>query len=343
MFRKLMAHDLSFLGYGSGEYLIHYVNMYAVLNHQKVKLNGKTVPLYDAFEVTEKKDGVAELRLKQGVTRLDGSAITQDFIESVKKKIKYVNQTCHGAMNKEDKGIIYQKWYGRLGMNFRQWMVEHYSRRFRARHFDASLGENREGYWVSMFKLLEGSDQTREARAQGEKFKACAYLLKDLVTLDWQMKTNWNNMDTGQQANVKRAITEVAMLMCLFGASFALGEPDEHKKDFWRRWWIYQTRRMITETEASMPMPSMLSNFMTVMNSPFSSVNTMTSLLYLITGMFNGDINTTIQSGDHKGENRYLRNVVKYTLPFFKDIEQMQNLSEDDSIFKVFETGPTNR
>ena len=36
MFRQLMSHDCSFIGYSSGEYLIHYVNMYAILHHQKV-------------------------------------------------------------------------------------------------------------------------------------------------------------------------------------------------------------------------------------------------------------------------------------------------------------------
>lgn len=342
MFRKLVAHDLSFLGYGSGEYLIHYVNMYAVLHNQKVLLDGKKISLYEAFEVTDKKDNVAELRLRQGVTRLDGSPVTNEYIESVKKKIRYVNQSCHGAMNKEDKGIIYQQWYGRLAMNFRQWMVEHYSRRFRARHFDATLGQNREGYWVSMFKYLEGSS-AKEKREQGKRLQAMMYLAKDLVTMDWQMRTNWQNMDDGQKANCKRALTEFGMLIALFGASFALGEPNEHKKDFWRRWWIYQTRRMIMETEASMPLPPMIPSFVNIMNSPFSSVSTVSSLLYLIFGITNGDIFETIQSGDHKGENRYIRNVQKYVLPFYKDIEQMQKMDTDDSIFKVFDISPSNR
>lgn len=341
MFRKLMAHDLSFVGYGSGEYLIHYVNMYAVLNHQKVLLNGKKISLYDAFEVVNKKDGAAELRLKTGVTRLDGSAITNDFIDGVKKKIRYVNQSCHGAMNKEDKGVIYQQWYGRMAMNFRQWMVEHYSRRFRGKHFDASLGEMREGYWTSMYKLLE-NDKSRDARIQGDRLKSALTVVKDLVTFNAQIRTNWHNFDTMQKSNVKRAITEFSMLIALFGASFALGEPDEHKKEFWRRWWIYQTKRMIMETEASMPGVKMLPSFINIMNSPFSSVSTMSSLLYLIFGITNGDITETIQSGDHKGENRYIRNVQKYTLPFYKDIEQMQKMDTDDAIFKVFDISPSS-
>lgn len=342
MFRKLLAHDLSFIGYGSGEYLIHYVNMYAVLHHQKVKYKGELIPLYDAFEVVNRKDGVSELRLKQGVTRLDGSPITGEFLTEVKQKIKYVNQTTHGAMNKEDKGLIYQKWYGRMAMNFRQWMVEHYSRRFRGMHFDASLGTNREGYWVSVYKLLE-NEKSEEARMQGERLEALGYWIKDLVTLNWRMRTNWSNLSDMQRYNCKRALSEFTTWIALLGLSFALGEPDEHKKEFWRRWWIYQTRRMIMDTEASMPVPQLLPQFVNIMNSPFGGLSTMQSLLYVFFGIFNGDLFETIQSGKHKGENRYLRNVVKYTLPIFKDIEQLQTMDTDNTIFKVFDIGPTNR
>lgn len=342
MLRKLLANDLSFIGYGAGEYLIHYVNMYAVLDHQKVKLKGQTISLYDAFEVVNKQDGAAELRLKQGVTRLDGSPITHEYLEEVKRKIKYVNQTTHGAMNKEDKGLIYQRWYGRMAMNFRQWMVEHYSRRFRGMHFDASLGMNREGYWVSVYKLLE-SDKSEEARMQGQRIEALWYFMKDLVTMNWRMRSNWSNFTEMQRYNCKRAMSEFTMWIALLGLSFALGEPDEHKKEFWRRWWIYQTRRMIMDTEASMPIPQLLPQFITIMNSPFGGLDTMTSFLYLFFGITNGDIFDTIKSGDHKGENRYFRNVKKYFLPFTKDIEQLQKMDTDDTLFKVFDTRPTNR
>lgn len=341
MFRKLMAHDLSFIGYGSGEYLIHYVNMYAVLHHQKVKYKGKVISLYDAFEKTDKQDGVAELRLKQGVTRLDGSPITQEYIDGVRKKVRYVNQTCHGAMNKEDKGLIYQKWYGRLAMNFRQWMVEHYSRRFRGMHYDALLGENREGFWVSMFKYVRDlSDKSVDAREQGERTKAILYWLKDFATFNLRVRTNWHNMNDMQRYNCKRAISEALMLIALQGLSFALGDPDDHKKEVWRRWWIYQTRRMIMDEEAAMPVPQMLYQIISIMQSPFGAVSTVNSLLYILYGI--PDIFETVKSGDHKGENKYLRNIQRYCLPFFKDYEQMQKMDTDDSIFKVFQQSPSN-
>ena len=342
MFRQLVSHDCSFLGYSSGEFLIHYVNMYGVLNHTKVKLNGETISLYDAFEAYKPQgESNAELRLKQGVTMLDGSAVTPEFIDSIRKKIRYVNQSTHGSMNTEDKGLIHQRLWGRAIMNFRQWMVEHYSRRFRGSHFDASLGMNREGYWVSLKKMMLNED-TKEEWKEGSKLDAIGMFMKDLMYFTLRAQSQWGNLNEMQKANVKRVHTEMMMYIALLGMSFAIGEPDRHKKDWWRRWWIYQVKRLILDTEASLPVPQAISSGLTILQSPMSGVNTVNSLLYSFYGITNGDIATKIKSGPHKGENKYWRNMKKYNLPFFKDWEQMQNLAEDESIFQVFQNSPSN-
>ena len=49
-----------------------------------------------------------------------------------------------------------------------------------------------------------------------------------------------------------------------------------------------------------------------------------------------------IQSGKHKGENKYIRNVIKYDLPFYKDWERLQTMDKDDALFKVFDYSPSN-
>lgn len=340
-FRQLVSHDCSFIGYSSGEYLIHYVNMYSILYNQKVLLNGKKISLYDAFELTNKQDGNAELRLKAGVTMLDGSAVTPEYIDSIRKRIRYANQTTHGSMNTEDKGLIHQKLWGRAVMNFRQWMVGHYSRRFRKRHFDASLGMNREGYWQSFYQYMFNED-TKDEWKEGSKINAIGMFMKDYMTFLFRAQSQWHNLDEMQKYNIKRVHTEMMMYFALLGISFTLGEPDKHKKEFWRRWWIYQVKRMILDTEGSMPHPKFISSALTILQSPMAGVNTINSLLYTFYGLTNGDITTQIKSGDHKGENKYWRNIKKYNLPFFKDWEQMQKMAEDESIFQVFQDSPSN-
>ena len=73
-----------------------------------------------------------------------------------------------------------------------------------------------------------------------------------------------------------------------------------------------------------------------------AGVATLNSILYLANGLYNGDLFKTIKSGKHKGENKYWRNLEKYVFPFYKDIERLQTLDEDESLFKVFESTPRN-
>lgn len=341
MFRQLLSKDCSFIGYSSGEFLIHYVNMYALLHHEKVKLNGKEISLFDAYEVTDKVDGNAELRLKAGVTDKDGNPITEEYERRIKNRLGYLNQSTHGAMNEEDKGLIHQRWWGRGIMNFRQWMVEHYSRRFRSSHFDYTLKDMREGYYTTYFNVLFNED-TKDTWNKGQHLNALGMFMKDWYIFTLRSQTQWHNLNDMQKYNIKRVQSEMLMYVCLLGLSFMLGAPDDHKKEWWRRWWIYQVNRALMDTEVSMPNPKAIGNILTVINSPMASLNTMNSLLYLFYGLTNGDLFETIKSGDHKGENRYWRNLVKYDLPFFKDWEQMQNLDSDEAIFKVFETSPSN-
>ena len=190
IFRNLISHDCSFIGYGIGEYYIHMLPMYAVLHKEKVLLNGKKISLFDAFEKVSIGEGNSKLELIQGVTDLDGNHITQDYIDRIKGKIKYVNSSMHGAMNEEDRGLIHQYVAGRMIMNFRQWMVGHYGRRFRGRYFDYNLGDWREGYYTTLWNMVRSED-TREMWNNGswkvwedrQKIDAVGMLLKDFATL----------------------------------------------------------------------------------------------------------------------------------------------------------------
>lgn len=349
LFRQLISKDCKFIGYGEGEYVIHMIPMYAILHKEKVLLNGKKISLYDALEVTNKEDGNAELKPRQEVTDLDGNALTSDYIFKIRKKIDYANKSMHGAMNAEDRGLIHQYVLGRLAMNFRQWMVAHYSRRFRGRHFDFDLMDYREGYWVSLWKGL-ANDDTKDMWNAGswkiwkdrQRLDAIGMFMKDFATFMFRSSTQWSNLSDMQKYNIKRVRAEILTFIALTGLSFALGEPDDHKKEFWRRWWIYQTQRMLVDTEASMPLPQAVNSMMTILKSPMAGINTLNSMLYVLWGLTNGDLWDEIKSGPHKGENRYWRNVVKYDFPVFRHLERLSTLDEDDSLFKVFESSPND-
>lgn len=317
--RHLLGKDFRFIGYGAGEHLIHFVTMYAILHNTKVKINGETKTLYDVFSVGNKVDGNSELIIDKNATYTNDEGqevpIDNNFLEKIRKKIRYTNQTMHGAMNEEDKGLIHQRMTGRFVMNLRQWMVEHYSRRFRSSHYDATLGENREGFYNTTSKFAYA-------------------MVGDIFNFQKESMLHWNEMNSMQKANVRRVLSELTVLSSLLTLSFALGEPDEHKKEFWMRMWIYQTKRAITDINGSTPwgIPMEMN---TLINSPIAASNVVNSFIYPFAGI--KDINETIKAGKHKDENKYFRNIKKYLIPFYGQIEQLMEMDEDNGVFQVFE------
>lgn len=316
--RHLVAKDFSFIGYGMGEHFIHYVTMYAVLHHQKVRIDGKDARLYDAFYKDNKVDGSSELKMKSNVTykNSEGNWVPVDeaFLDEVRDRIRYCNQNTHGSMNDEDKGLIHQYMIGRFVMNLRQWMVEHYSRRYRGEHWDASLKQWREGYYTTVGRLFASWGRA-------------------WFHFESEYATRYSELTDAQKANVRRAVTEHLVLMSLLCLSFALGEPEDHKKEFWYRMWIYQTKRSLMDVTGSTPL-GMPMEIDKLVNSPIAATNTVNALLYPFFGL--PDIDDKIKSGRYKGWNKYGRNLLKYYVPFYNHIDQLQHMGEDESVFAVF-------
>lgn len=124
----------------------------------------------------------------------------------------------------------------------------------------------------------------------------------------------------------------------MLGTSFALGAPDDHKKEFWYRWLLYIVRRLLNEEVASIPVTNLLT-IESIVKRPAPVTNTVRQVLYPLYGL--GDIGEKVKNGKHRGENKYWYYTKKYTLPFFKDIEQMEKFDTDDSIFTVIDISPS--
>ena len=317
VFRRLFGKLDPLMMYSGGEYLIRQTLAYAVLDAEKVKLNGKKVSLLKCFDKIKTEKGFHELKLKDGVTKLDGSPLelTDDYLKEVKNKIRHCSQACFGAMNPEDKGVINQHFLGRAAMNFRQWMVEHYSRRYRKRHWDYSAGKYVEGYYVTCFNVAKEF-------IKGYKDIAATYeMLKDTLEND-------------QKANLRKAGMEVLILLSLMGLSMCLGDEDDHDGEFFMRLWILNTKRMLQETKAAMPIGA-ITEFGRLIDSPFPAMTTVSGLLYPITGI--KDIDDVIQRGRYRGWNKYWRNILWYTVPFYKQVDQILNMAHENSMFAIYD------
>lgn len=326
---KKLIGGFNWMGlYSAGESLIHLHNMYAVLCHEKVKLNGKQVSLYDVFDKEYEADGKnAKLIIKEGATMLDDSAITDEYLEKVQAKIRMINQKTHGSMNTEDKGMIHMAMMGRAAMQFKQWMVEHYSRRYRGRYFDGTTRTWQEGYYTTLFKMMKS-------------------WTIDLFKMNAEATARWSQLDNTQKNNVTRAISELVCFAGLLMLAQAMGDPKDHKGEGLYRFLIYQLRRLIMDEEASLPpiiglTGGFVKEGMALAQTPFAFTKTLNGLLYPITGL--GEIGDTYKTDRHKGESKYLTKIKKNTLPFYGQIDQLLNMDTEDYIFNVFDNIAYNK
>lgn len=316
-FRRLFGKFNMMFMYSEGEFLIRSINGMAVLSHEKVLLNGKKISLMKAFEKTNDANGYPELKLKDGITKLDGSPLTlnDEYFKEIKSKIKACSDDCFGAFAQADKGVINQHFLGRMTMNFRQWMVEHYSRRYRRKHWDYNKKAWVEGYYVTPLRLAK------------ELIKGW----KDHTTT-WEVFKD--ELKPEDIANCKKALTEFTLFMILLGLNLCFGGEDDDEDTLWARFWLYQLKRAKSETLAAMPF-GIISEAKKTINSPIPLITTINGLMYPITGI--GDVTDTIEKGRYEGWNRYARNVLWYTVPFYKQVDQLIHMDEEDALFTIFD------
>lgn len=295
-----------------GEHYLHTRTMLAMLDAYKVKLDGKEISLYDAMEVVE-KDGEYSIEIKEGVTKLNGEPITEVDIDNLKMKIGKVNQSLNGAFNDADKGAIHRYALGRMAMQFRQWMPAHYSRRFASPYYDAELDQYREGYYRTLGRFsLE--------------------LLKDIARAKFQFAINSKNLSEHEKANLKKALSEIAMFLMLSGIIMMMGPAKDRKGVWYERMILYQLKRMQLETGASTPVNlGFFKNIFTILKSPAPSIQSFNNLLDILAfwNIFN-----EIESGRYKGWSEYERDVTK-VIPVYGQIRKVFDLSEEDYMFTI--------
>lgn len=309
-----IASDSMLALYSIGEYFNYRIVMFAVLNHEKVILDGNEIPLWKAYEVVkENGETSSRLVLKAGVTKLDGSDVDDSYIHEVRKKIRFANKQCHGAMNEEDKGIIHQYILGKLVMQFKQWMVGFYSKRYRGSHWDSDLEINIEGYYVTMAKLLASLTKLQLGAAIKEE-----------------------GLTEFQKDNIKRFCAEMGILIGLTVLNTALGSPEDYEKDkYWQRRFLYFVKRMLADVRMGNPV-GMLSNLIGMYKNLIPAATTMIDFTYIITGL--DDYGDELQSGPEQGQDKYLRNLKHKIIPFYKQIERWNELDRSNDPYKAFDS-----
>ena len=317
--RIIGSTNLFFLN-SLGEHYLHTRTMLSMLDAYKVKdKSGKEISLFDAFKVVDIKDDSGnpisyKLEIEEGVTKLDGSKITEFDLRDLKLKIGKVNQSLNGAFNEDDKGAIHRNAYGRLAMQFRQWMPAHYGRRFSKARYDARLEQWREGYYRTLGRFSLD-------------------LLKDLKRAKFEIATRWNELSQHEKANITRSLAEIGIFASLSVLLSMLGGPEDRKGVWHDRMILYTLNRMKLETGASMPLNvGFLTNMWTILQSPAAALKQVDNLTTLVRfdKMFN-----EIESGRYKGWSEYEADLVR-ALPIYGQVRKVLDIENESYMFNLF-------
>lgn len=301
----------------AGEHYMQTRTLLAYMNNYKlVDSSGKKVSLFEAFEVAkESQAGTivdAKLVLKQGLKKADGTDFTEKDVADITYKVAKINQSMHGIYNNSDKSAIQRYALGRLAMIFRKWMMPHYNRRFKGAYYDVQMDQYKEG----MYRSMNGF---------------AIAIINELREGKFKWGTAWGTMSDTEKANIKRATTEMATFFALSLTLFLMGSWKDDET--WAgRMAQYFLRRLHLEIGTSFWPPMLITDGMTIIQSPTAGMKTFENLISAAKFWNSWD---TIESGKYKGHSVYYRDNIR-SIPLFNNLKKLSEIGTEDYMFNMF-------
>ncbi len=313
-FSRFFKEDTLWFTTSAGD---HYTQMRTGLAlAMRLKLqdkDGKPISLYDALEVQYLDEAHPEyganLVIKKGVTDQDGKAVGNDYLTSVTRKIRGINNKLYGIYNQEDKNALQSRAVGRLLMMYRNWMRPLWLKRYGVERYNYDTGTFEEGYYRTLWNFMNT-------------------LRKDLKKGELDIVKQWHNLDGAQKSNIYRGLAEIATFLSLMGIIATLkGVPDDDDKDNWLTEYVtYSIVRLKADLGSLMPGPTMLDEGLRLFDNPFAAVRVLKNSRQLL-NLFDPDVWTTeIDQGIYKGYTQ-AEKIMLQPVPF---IRQFQNLFDPE-------------
>ena len=313
-FSRFFKEDTLWFTTSAGD---HYTQMRTGLAlAMRLKLqdkDGKPISLYDALEVQYLDEAHPEyganLVIKKGVTDQDGKDVGNDYLTSVTRKIRGINNKLYGIYNQEDKNALQSRAVGRLLMMYRNWMRPLWLKRYGVERYNYDTGTFEEGYYRTLWNFMNT-------------------LRKDLKKGELDIVKQWHNLDGAQKSNIYRGLAEIATFLSLMGIIATLkGVPDDDDKDNWLTEYVtYSIVRLKADLGSLMPGPTMLDEGLRLFDNPFAAVRVLKNSRQLL-NLFDPDTWTTeIDQGIYKGYTQ-AEKIMLQPVPF---IRQFQNLFDPE-------------
>lgn len=291
---------------GAGDHYLRARVAIAMANNTKLKdASGNDISLWDALETVpidpNKPNGGAKLALKEGVTKADGSAFeTRDYF-TLSRRYGRIIQRVVGNANEGDRAMAKQYILGKLGMQFRNFMIPNWNVRFQKSTYDVGLGAETEGYYRTTGRIvLNALKELREGRA-----------------------LSMMNLTDLEKANLKRATADLGqftLVVLAFNLLFHGWKDDDNP--WHKRFILYQLRRMQTELGAMLTPKEALN----ILRSPIAATSVIESAYNLATSiLWPPDWFNTIENGRFAGHSSLYRNIAMSPLSPFQTFYNTAN------------------
>ena len=284
----------------------------AMAYNTKVKLaDGTETNLYDALEekfIDENNPSYGKkLVFPEGATIIDTGENVNDYINSFSHKVLAVNQRLYGVYNDADRNALKRTAYGKLFLQYRDWLKPALNRRFGSRRDNLMLGEETEGYYRTLVNVI---NEIRRGEVQ-------------LMELKEQLSPE-------EYANIKRALFELFQFFMCWAVLNLIPWDDDKKRPWLAKYLEYMANREYHELGILTPSLTMVQEVSKTVREPFSCMSTMKSITSLANSIITpSDWTDELQSGPYKGNSTLEKNIMKAPIPVVSWYKQINKFTGD--------------
>lgn len=229
---RIFGPHIQFIGQDLGDFFLYSRSGVAILKRYKLKTaDGKKISLWKALEVVpiDPSDPSLgnKLQLMKGVTKLDGTAFTQEDTFKITEEIGEINRHCFGIYNDEDSLTARRYIAGRFILQYRDFMPAQYKYRFGKKGQILTKGGETvefEGYYVTYWEFLKA-------------------VWQELKSGEFKMGQVYNSLTDYQKTNVIRARAETLQILALYVLGMivkAITGGDDDDDEIKDRPWVWR-------------------------------------------------------------------------------------------------------
>lgn len=350
-YERMSLNGLSMLAQQAGEFSMQHKTFFALCHSNKEDLtdqNGNKIKVLDAFEVKPVdpeypshgskvvfKKGLKDKKGRTIVTKeelierardtgmsftdskllKDNEVSEMDFVNYISRKSAEINNHLHGIYNEEDKALLYQKSWGRLIGQYRKWIKPSINRRFAATSYNYNLDDMQEGFYRTAARFTTAL--IREWKSEG-----------------FNVVARYKEMSSYEQANLKRALTEIVTYAMIIAALGLIPDDDDNwfNESYAGRMTKYQLYRLRNEIGVLIPGPSMVSEGLKILNSPMAGMNVVEKCVDVVQSIAPWQWKE-IQSGRYKGWYKPF-NTIADLVPYNRSIYRSLHPEKGITYFK---------